>query len=80
MVELGLMGFTDVNFCNRWFILWHPVWRCGASRKSPVDVLPVKKADEFNSVLCELYSESVFSSLDSIVVLITFYLKAAISF
>lgn len=42
-----------------------------SSWKSPIDILPVKKADQFNSVLCHLYSESIISKLDTIILLIT---------
>jgi hypothetical protein len=41
----------------------------GSSWKSPIDILPVKKADQFNSVLCHLYSEPIISKLDTIILL-----------
>ncbi|MBC8427188.1 MAG: hypothetical protein H8E00_00870 [Deltaproteobacteria bacterium] len=39
--------------------------------KSPIDILPVKKADQFNAVLCHFYSEPIISKLDTIILLIT---------
>jgi len=39
--------------------------------KSSVNILPVKEADKLNGALHDLYSESVFSNSDTIVVLIT---------
>lgn len=43
----------------------------GSSWKSSIDIFSVKKADEFNGVLCYLHSESIISDLDTVILLIT---------